>query len=164
LSNKRHLKPIYNRSKMLLNSQNGIREVEFIYPTALKWACKRCGACCNDPKNRERRILLLKSDLERFLLNELFPNDGTKPVEGQVPFVAEMKKTNGSCVLLTENGCKLYGSRALLCRMYPFWVERQDALLIVRHDDDCPGIGSGEPVTENVFRKLLAVAIDALES
>jgi Fe-S-cluster containining protein len=148
---------------VLLNSLNGITDVEFIYPTALKWTCKRCGACCINPKNRERRILLLKSDLERFLLDELYSIGNTKPVEDQDPFVAEMKKTNGSCVLLTENGCKLYGSRALLCRMYPFWVERQDTLLIIRHDDDCPGFGSGEPVTENVFRKLITLAIEDME-
>ena len=48
--------------------------------------------------------------------------------------------------------------------MYPFWVERQDALLIVRHDDECPGFDSGEPVTENIFRKLMSEAIEAMES
>ena len=164
MSYKRYLKPIYKRSKLLLNSLNGVEEVEFIYPTGLKWRCKRCGACCVDPKNRERRILLLKSDLDSFLIEELFSTDNTKIVENQEPFVAEMKKTNGSCVLLTDNGCKFYGSRALLCRMYPFWVETQDALLILRYDYDCPGFGSGETVTENIFRKLMAVAIETMES
>ncbi len=158
----KNLKPVYNRSKLLLNSLNGVGEVEFIYPVGLKWACKRCGACCSDPKYRERRILLLKSDLERFLLNELFSGESVKQVENQEPFIAEMKKTDGSCVLLTENGCKLYSSRALLCRMYPFWVERQDALLIIRHDEDCPGFGFGEPINENIFRRLLALAIEAM--
>jgi hypothetical protein len=48
--------------------------------------------------------------------------------------------------------------------MYPFWVEKQDELLIIRHDEECPGFGSGELITENIFRKLLASAIEAIES
>ena len=151
--------PIYIRSKFKLEILSKSVEFEFIYPSDLHWSCIKCGSCCRNPKDRERRILLLPSDISRLKTGGYDPSDHIVQVTGSEPFTAEMKKIEGSCILLSEAGCKGYESRSLLCRMYPFWVEKQGDLFIIRYDDACPGFIKGKKIPEEYFQEFLKTAI-----
>lgn len=144
---------LYARGK--LSTPSG--EYDFYYPKGVRWGCKRCGACCRDAAHRQRKILLLPTDVERF---EKAGEKGFKvDVVGELPFVAEMKKMSGACVNLTEKGCRVYQSRALLCRTYPFWVEKDGRSLEIRFDSRCPGFNHGGELKEDFYRNLLTEAL-----
>ena len=132
-------------------------EYEFYYPKGIRWGCKRCGACCRDASHRPRRVLLLPADVERL---ERAGEEGFKvEVKGEPPFVAEMRKAGGACIYLTEEGCRVYPHRALLCRTYPFWIERDERSFEIRFDARCPGFGHGGELREGFYRDLLTQAL-----
>jgi len=132
--------------------------IEFLYPANLGWECTRCGACCRDQDERKRRILLLEKDVLR--LSDRCGGEGfSDPIRGREPFVAEMRKIGGACLFLSGDGCSVYDRRALLCRMYPFWVERYGDLLVVRADGACPGVCGGKLLGDEFFAELLRRAI-----
>ena len=132
-------------------------EYEFYYPK-VRWGCKRCGTCCRDTSYRQRKILLFSADVERL---EKAGLEGFKgEVKGEAPFVAEMKKAGGACIYLTKEGCKFYPHRALLCRTYPFWIERDGRSFEIRFDSRCIGFGHGGELKEDFFRDLIIQALE----
>jgi len=146
---------VYRRASLKLDILE--KTIEFLYPANLGWDCTRCGACCRDAGKRERRILLLETDITR-LEGRHGSEEFVESIGGREPFVAEMKKIDGRCFFLSDDGCSVYDRRALLCRMYPFWVERSDDLLIIRADNVCPGT-SGKPLSEAFYSGLLRRAV-----
>jgi Fe-S-cluster containining protein len=132
-------------------------EKGFFYPEGLRWRCKLCGACCRNPQHRERRILLLPSDIKR--LEKEAGNEFYKKVKGNAPYLAKLKKKNDDCIFLDCNICKVYSHRPLLCRTYPFYIELSEGYLIINVDEKCPGLGEGEMVKEEDFKKLLEFCI-----
>lgn len=134
--------------------------IEFRYPAGVQWACVRCGACCRTPAHRERRVLLLPGDVER--LEQVGHSSFYEPSKEQEPFVGVMLKEGGECVFLGDGACEVYEYRALLCRMYPFWVEREGEGYLVKMDDACPGIGSGDRLDEEFFQALLRSALSQM--
>jgi len=146
---------VYRRASLRLEASE--KTIEFLYPANLGWDCTRCGACCRDAGGRERRILLLETDISR-LEGQHGSEEFAEPIRGREPFVAEMRKIGGMCFFLSDDGCSAYDRRALLCRMYPFWVERSGDLFIIRADGACPGT-SGEPLGEAFFSGLLGRAV-----
>jgi Fe-S-cluster containining protein len=133
-------------------------EYEFYYPKGVRWGCKKCGSCCRDASHRPRNVLLLPADVKK--LEEAGEREFMFEVKGKEPFVAEMRKVGGSCIYLIREGCRVYQARALLCRMYPFWVEREGRSLEVRVDTRCSGFGHGGELKEEFYHDLL---INALE-
>ena len=133
-------------------------EYTFYYPKGLRWGCKKCGACCRDATYRPRRVLLLPSDVER--LEKTGEKEFKTDVKGEAPFVAEMKKRGGSCIYLTEKGCRVYPSRALLCRTYPFWIERDGDVFEIMFDGRCTGMGHGGELKEDFYKRLLLEAVE----
>jgi len=131
---------------------------EFYYPKGLRWSCKRCGFCCRDSSKRPRKILLLPKDVER--LGKIGEKDFQVEVKGEDPFVGEMKKTRSACVFLTKEGCRVYPSRALLCRTYPFWIERDGKSFEIRFDAECMGIFHGGELKEDFFKELVVQALE----
>ncbi|OGD55903.1 hypothetical protein A3K78_03450 [Candidatus Bathyarchaeota archaeon RBG_13_52_12] len=144
----------YARGK--LSTRSG--EYEFYYPKGVRWGCKKCGACCRDASHRPRTVLLLPTDVKR--LEEAGKKEFKVEVEGKEPFVAEMRKVGGACIYLTREGCHVYQDRAMLCRMYPFWVEREGRSLEVRVDTRCSGLGHGGELKEEFYRDLLIHALE----
>ncbi len=134
-------------------------EYEFYYPKGLRWGCKRCGACCRDASHRPRRILLLPKDCER--LENAGVKDFKLETRGEEPFVGEMMKSGGACVHLAREGCKIYPYRALLCRTYPFWIERDGNTFEIRFDPHCSGSGRGGELREEFYRDLVLQALEA---
>ena len=133
-------------------------EYEYYYPKALRWGCKRCGTCCRDASHRPRKVLLLPSDIER--LEKSGEKDFKVEVTGEAPFVAEMKKASGACIYLTKEGCMVYPHRALICRTYPFWIERDGRCFEIRFDARCIGFGHGGELKEDFFRDLIIQALE----
>jgi hypothetical protein len=132
------------------------RHVQFLYPASLSWSCTKCGRCCRDNEKRGRRILLLESDIRRI---HAAGAEGFHETTGQEPFTGLMRMRDGACVFLTPHGCSIYQARALLCRMYPFWVERLDDGYVIHVDPDCPGLGGGSELGECFYAGLLADAL-----
>lgn len=144
----------YARGKMATLSG----EYEFYYPKGIRWGCKRCGACCRDTSDRPRRVLLLPSDVTRLEKGE--QKDFKLDIKGEAPFVGEMKKAGGACIYLTKEGCSVYPYRALLCRTYPFWIEREGKSFEILFDRRCIGFGHGGELREEFFRDLVAQALE----
>ncbi|MBN2336602.1 YkgJ family cysteine cluster protein [Candidatus Bathyarchaeota archaeon] len=136
------------------------REIEFYYSAWLRWSCTRCGRCCRDVEGWERRVLLLDCDVKR--LEETGATEFSDPVE-EGRFNAVMRKKDGVCVLYRVDGCTVYEDRALLCRMYPFYVEREGDVYVIGVDPTCPGVGGGEALGEGFYAELLAYALDRVE-
>ncbi|MBN1682164.1 YkgJ family cysteine cluster protein [Candidatus Bathyarchaeota archaeon] len=149
----------YSESKITINIDGEKKIIEFMYPLGLKWSCKRCGLCCQNVDDYIRHILLTDSDLERFKTGSYNICEISELSNEEAPFKNEMKKKLGKCVMLTESGCKSYEFRPLLCRMYPFWIERKNDVFIIRLDNDCKGFGTGDNLTEEFYKKLIAFAI-----
>ena len=135
--------------------------VEFYYPAGVDWACTGCGDCCGDIDNRERMIRLLPEDIER--IEKTGATDFYEElVEGS--FIGLIcKKDDGKCVFYTGEHCSIYDNRALLCRMYPFWLEKQNDFFLFGIDQDCPGKGKGKFLNEDYFAKLLLMALRAMD-
>ena len=139
--------------------RNG-REIEFYFPARLRWSCTRCGRCCRDAEDWERRVLLLDSDVKR--LEETGAKEFSDPVdEGR--FKAVIRKRDGVCVFYGGDRCTVYEERALLCRMYPFYVEREGDVYVIGADPACPGVDGGEALGEGFYAELLAYALDRME-
>lgn len=140
--------------------EDGSEEVEFYYPSNVHWSCIRCGACCGDVEKRERMIKLLYKDIQR--IEEVTDEEFYERVEDG-SFEGLMLKNNRKCMFLNEDGCRIYDNRALLCRMYPFWLEKQDNLFVFGVDVDCPGQGDGDQLDESFFRELLQMALESMD-
>ena len=135
-------------------------QVEFYYPAGVRWGCARCGRCCRDVEGHERRILLLNRDIERI---NAAGAEGFHEATGSEPFTGVMMKEAGVCIFLTPQGCAIYEDRALLCRMYPFWVERQGDAFIIHVDSGCLGVGDGPELDEGFYRGLLGHALAEMD-
>jgi len=79
-------------------------------------------------------------------------------VSNTKPFKYVMKKKNRKCVFLKSGGCSIYMHRPLLCRFYPFAVEKHNGGYIFRSSDECPGIGLGNALREDDFKEMLTEA------
>jgi len=140
---------------------HGGAEVEFYYPAGLSWECTHCGSCCMDAEDWDRRVLLLEKDVTRL---EAAGKQGFHEPTAQGKFVAVMKKKDGRCVYLGEDGCMVYEDRALLCRMYPFYVERQGDVYVIGVDTGCPGVCGGGVLEEEFFGGLLGYALSQMDA
>lgn len=153
-------KPSLNLGFLTYYGDRGGEEVEFYYPEGVTWGCIRCGACCGDVESRERMIRLLYRDIRRIeeVIEEEFYVEWD---EGA--FEGLMLKEDGKCIFLTDEGCRIYDARTLLCRMYPFWLERRDDFFVFGVDAGCPGTRKGELLGEDFYSGLLRMALGAMD-
>jgi len=148
----------YHRGTLTYSNGTRVEAVTYYYPVDIKWSCMRCGNCCGDLPGRTRRILLLPEEIRR--LEETGAKDFYVPwSEGR--FMALMRKKGGKCVFYDDGGCSIYQYRPLICRTYPFWLEKQDDAFIFGVDPECPGVGSGVTLGEGFFADLLDMALKA---
>ena len=152
--------PAYYRGTLDYPRPWGSEVIEFYYPAEVNWVCNGCGDCCGDVDKRERMIRLLPEDIDRI---EETGAEGFYEDCDENNFVGLMcKKEDGKCVFYTSEGCSIYENRALLCRMYPFWIERQDDFFLFGFDSECSGNGEGDVLNEVFFSKLLLMALQAV--
>ena len=152
--------PTHHLGHLNYTRNDGEEEIQFIFPSNTQWDCIRCSGCCGDVGERVRMIMLLDKDLDRI---EAAGESGFFDDWDEGSFSAIMKKVDGKCVFLTEDGCKIYDHRALLCRMYPFWLEKQGDLFVFGVDAGCTGNGQGESLDEEFFRALLRMALKSMD-
>ncbi|MCQ1534317.1 YkgJ family cysteine cluster protein [Methanosarcina sp. KYL-1] len=96
----------------------------------LGFKCELCARCCT--KEFNDHVFLLDADLAVIL--EIDP-DAPIPApyyefcdqKGRfyVSGYALKTKPDGSCIFLENNRCKIYGSRPLICRVYPYMLHRE---------------------------------------
>jgi uncharacterized protein len=151
---------IYLNSILEYYRDKTVEKIEFYYPANINWACEKCGLCCGDVDGRSRVILLLPSDIERI---QGTGESGFFKDWDDLHFIGIMCKNDGKCVFYKNKECKIYTSRALLCRMYPFWLEKQEDVFVFGIDPDCSGIGKGRDLDEGFFRNLLDYALKAMD-
>ncbi|MCK5627908.1 YkgJ family cysteine cluster protein [Candidatus Bathyarchaeota archaeon] len=135
--------------------------MDFCYPSNVSFGCIRCGLCCGDTENRNRRILLLGSEIERIVaLTSLPISDFAAKLEDKNLYGHEMKKTaQGKCVFLDDDCCTIYSSRPLICRFYPFELRNDDNhKYTFLFSSECPGVGKGKRLDKNFFMNLFQVA------
>lgn len=148
--------PIYNLGNLEYKGET----IEFYYPADFVWSCEECGACCKDSPDRKRRILLTEKDIT--FIEQEEKNSFYEEID-EFHFKGEMKTEKGECIFLKGNKCEIYNSRALLCRTYPFWVERHEEIFMIRADPNCPGIGEGRELGEVFFQNLLKFVLDYMD-
>lgn len=86
-----------------------------------------------------------------------------KPHRGDLePFPYELRKRGGLCVFLESGQCTIYPHRPLLCRLYPFWIERERGRFRFDYTKECPGVGVGEELEAEFFRGLLKTSVERL--
>jgi Fe-S-cluster containining protein len=140
---------------------NRIVVVDYYYPSNVEWSCIQCGSCCGDIKQRTRMILLLPDDIKRIEKNK---KKGFYMEWCEGNFIGLMcKKKNGKCVFYSQGKCTIYKNRALLCKMYPFWLEKKGEFFVFGISEDCPGIKEGDLLREAFFSKLLQMALRAMD-
>ena len=148
--------PIYNLGILEYKGET----VEFYYPADFVWSCEECGACCRDLPDRKRRILLTDKDVKRI---ERVGKDSFYEETGEFLFMSVMKMDKGECIFLDGAQCEIYDERALLCRTYPFWIERHNDLFMIRADPSCPGIEEGIELGEGFFQSLLKDVLEHMD-
>jgi Fe-S-cluster containining protein len=136
------------------------KQIEFYRPVNLKWSCQNCGKCCGDTEKHERRVLLTEKDIKRISENG---HKDFYDTEQDGVFIGIIKKKNGRCIFQGQGECKIYSKRALLCRMYPFWVERNENVFQIKVDENCSGFDKGKILDEDFFKELLSYSLYQIE-
>ncbi len=126
-----------------------IREIGF--------ECERCGECCSGDDNSvvvfpfEIRLIMAATE-------EPWHEIVSPPDEGEWDSCGNfhtlewrLKKDGAACRFYSGSGCKSYGSRPLLCRTYPFYI--QDGIL---RFSECKGLGGkiGRKESEEMAARL----------
>jgi Fe-S-cluster containining protein len=136
---------------------------KFDYPNAVRFKCIKCGICCGDTKEKNRHVLLLKTEAEQIAKatgRQVFKF--AVKIEDKAPYSYKMKKRkNGKCIFLENNRCSIYSLRPLICRFYPFELKvMHNRKYTFLYTDECPGINKGQLLNENYFRKIFQLAHD----
>ena len=152
--------PTYYRGTLDYQRGRTVEVLEFYYPADISWTCIGCGDCCGDLDNRTRMIRLLPGDITRIEENG---SEGFYEDWDEGSFTGIMCKKDGKCVFYSGDGCRIYENRALLCRIYPFWLEKQNDYFLFGIDNECQGAMKGEPLEEDFFAELLKMALDAMD-
>ena len=101
--------------------------------------CQRCGVCCNnkrikpDPEERSRLAVFLGISSDRFSADYLELSTG------------ELRLTsNGDCLFLGPDGCRVHPARPLVCRLFPLGLIRdengQEKFGVMPLHPDCLGM------------------------
>jgi len=138
------------------------RKVKFEYPASVRFRCVKCGICCGDIEEKNRRILLLPQETKQIVKTALQPTARfAVKINGVEPYSYEMKKRgeDGKCVFLENDRCTIYAVRPLICRFYPFELKSsRGGKYSFLFTEECPGIGKGGILSEDYFRKMFRLA------
>jgi Fe-S-cluster containining protein len=128
------------------------------YPRDVLFECIRCGSCCRDTGKRRRKIVLTSADLESIAkITQLRVNEFCRASHiAPRPFRWIMRENYGACIFIGENSkCRIYDSRPMICRCYPFSVEWDETnMTFSLSRNECPGLGRGIKLQKQFFEKL----------
>jgi Fe-S-cluster containining protein len=129
------------------------------YPYDIFFECIKCGSCCRDPGRRRRKIVLTSADLKSIeAATQVSTNEFCRASHtASEPFRHIMRESCGACPFLDENSmCRIYESRPVICRCYPFSIEfDKDNMVFSVSSKDCAGLGRGIKLTRGFFENLM---------
>ncbi len=92
--------------------------------------CERCGDCCRGEENSvvvfpfEIRAIMAATGGEGWLDAAEPPLEGEWDVDGNFHTLEwRLRKVGRDCKYYSEEGCRIYEARPLLCKTYPFYLE-----------------------------------------
>jgi Fe-S-cluster containining protein len=59
---------------------------------------------------------------------------------------------------LENKACRIYVSRPLICSLFPFTARKCNNTTIFEVSEDCPGVGMGNRILEEDYRKMFEAA------
>jgi Fe-S-cluster containining protein len=134
------------------------RKHNVIFPRIM-FSCKGCGKCCVEDNRSGRRIVLTERDaLEISGVTGIRLSEFTEENSSEAyPYV--MRLVYRRCFFLgPDNKCRIYSARPLVCRFYPFLMQKVGRTYVFHADPLCPGLGEGMHLDEEYFEKLVEEA------
>jgi Fe-S-cluster containining protein len=58
-------------------------------------------------------------------------------------------KRNGSCIFFEKGSCRIYPSRPLACRIFPFWFSKGGNIIVDNNGINCPIVCGKKALNEN---------------
>jgi uncharacterized protein len=135
--------------------------MEYTYPPNVGFTCNCCGLCCGDTSQKTRHILLLESETEEISVQSGLPIEEFTVETGSTPYVYEMKKPiDGKCFFLKDNQCRIYTTRPLICRFYPFELhfDPDKNIHVFSYTQECPNINKKDTMAKKDFDELFLLA------
>ncbi|MDR4505652.1 MAG: YkgJ family cysteine cluster protein [Candidatus Scalindua sp.] len=130
------------------------REKQPWYKKGLNFECQRCGNCC---RGEPGLVKVGREDIKKIsaYLNidrESFAKKYLRVVNGDISL---REYSNGDCFMY-DNGCKIYTTRPLQCRTFPFWKSHlKEKSKWKKQKRTCPGMERGRFHTyEEIERNL----------
>ncbi|MBS1259136.1 MAG: hypothetical protein MAG551_02202 [Candidatus Scalindua arabica] len=117
------------------------------YKDGLRFECQRCGNCC---RGEPGTVWMNKREIEdTSALLGISPNQFAKEnlrvINGRISL---LEYDNGDCIMYNDKGCKIYETRPLQCKTFPFWKSNlRNASEWKEQGKTCPGIGKGKLYT-----------------
>jgi Fe-S-cluster containining protein len=129
------------------------------YEDGLKFTCQQCGNCCTGPpgavwfEDTEGRAMAKQLGIEVATFYKQYAHK----IRGKWSLREREIEGKFDCVFLDRSSekpsCKLYSSRPLQCRTWPFWKENlrsPEAWAQAKRATPCAGMNSGKliPIEE----------------
>ncbi|MFQ5686539.1 MAG: YkgJ family cysteine cluster protein [Candidatus Scalindua sp.] len=113
------------------------------YNGGLRFECQRCGNCC---RGEPGTVWINKWEIkDTSALLGISPNqfaeENLRIINGRISL---LEHDNGDCIMY-DNGCKIYETRPLQCKTFPFWKSNlRNRAEWKEQGKTCPGIGKGK--------------------
>ena len=132
----------------------------------LGFSCLRCGECC---RGEDNSVLVFPREVRRICAATGLawlevagpPEEGEWGRDGSFHTLEwRLKKDGESCRFFQEGRCSIYRDRPLLCRTYPFYLDRGELM-----HSECRGLGGRiEPdEAEKIAKVLISRQITEIE-
>lgn len=129
------------------------------YDEGLRFGCRQCGSCCGGEPGyvflRRGEAVAIAGHLGVSL--EDFRRTWTRKAGDRTSLREE---SDGRCVFLGREGCRIYQVRPVQCGTFPFWlwnlVQRENWDETAR---DCPGMGRGRLYSREEIEEFLSTLI-----
>ncbi len=134
------------------------RKRNILFPKT-RFKCRKCGKCCVEDERGGRQIALTEKDAE-----EISNATGSKLIDFAEKNTSEafpyaIRLIGGKCFFLgPSNKCSIYPVRPLVCRFYPFMLQKIGGRYVFHVDPFCPGLGEGIYLDREYFEKLVEEA------
>ena len=129
------------------------------YNEGLSFSCTRCSACC---RHESGFVFLSETDVSSLAAEFKLPVERFikaycrwVPSKENTERLSLREKSNFDCIFW-DSGCKVYNSRPLQCKTFPFWPN----VLNLEESwtwtgENCPGINKGKLHNMKEIEKIL---------
>lgn len=133
-----------------------------LFPRTM-FKCILCGRCCEDTGHGRRIVLTVRDALEILDATGISLSEFAEENNSEAyPYVIRL--VNGRCFFLeSDRKCGIYPARPLVCRFYPFMMQKIREKYVFHADPSCPGLGEGTYLDEEYFEKLVEQAEKRLD-